>query len=147
MRVCIVGSGGREHALAHALARTADVVVTPGNPGMAPPLTVTAAPAEEIEADLFVIGPEAPLVDGLAGDVAGEIVLRDAKSGPVLDRWAGDGDFWVRRSALLALLRGIRAGQPDLPRFTRYAEPMLTEKVKPMPISTHHGAFQYANAR
>ena len=32
--VCVVGSGGREHALALALARTADVVVTPGNPGI-----------------------------------------------------------------------------------------------------------------
>ena len=61
-----MGSGGREHALAHVLARTADVVVTPGNPGMAAPITVTAAPPAEIEADLFVIGPEAPLVDGLA---------------------------------------------------------------------------------
>ena len=45
MRVCVVGSGGREHALAHVLARTADVVVTPGNPGMAPPITVTDMPA------------------------------------------------------------------------------------------------------
>ena len=34
----------------------------------------------------------------------------------------------MRRSALLALLRGIRAGTPDLARFTRYAEPMLAEK-------------------
>ena len=34
MRVCVVGSGGREHALAHVLARTAEVVVTPGNPGI-----------------------------------------------------------------------------------------------------------------
>ncbi|MGI8491218.1 MAG: phosphoribosylamine--glycine ligase, partial [Acidimicrobiales bacterium] len=34
MRICLVGSGGREHALATALARSADVVVTPGNPGM-----------------------------------------------------------------------------------------------------------------
>ncbi len=67
MRVCIVGSGGREHALAHVLARTADVVVTPGNPGMAPPITVTDDESvEEIEADLYVIGPEAPLVAGLA---------------------------------------------------------------------------------
>ena len=33
--VCVVGSGGREHALAVVLARTADVVVTPGNPGIA----------------------------------------------------------------------------------------------------------------
>ena len=34
MKVCVVGSGGREHSLALALARTADVIVTPGNPGM-----------------------------------------------------------------------------------------------------------------
>ena len=32
--MCVVGSGGREHALALALGRTADVVVTPGNPGI-----------------------------------------------------------------------------------------------------------------
>jgi phosphoribosylamine--glycine ligase len=71
-RVCVVGSGGREHALAVTLGRTADVVVTPGNPGMAGETAaghtitcVTTAP-EEIEADLFVIGPEAPLVDGMA---------------------------------------------------------------------------------
>jgi 3-methyladenine DNA glycosylase AlkD len=34
----------------------------------------------------------------------------------------------VRRSALLALLRGIRTGRPDLPRFTGYAQPMLAER-------------------
>jgi phosphoribosylamine--glycine ligase len=63
MRVCVVGSGGREHALREVLARTADVVVTPGNPGIAGSVP---APPEEIEADLYVIGPEAPLVAGLA---------------------------------------------------------------------------------
>ena len=68
------------------------------------------------------------LVDGLAVNVAGEIALRDPRSWPVIDGWAADADFWVRRSALLALLRGIRAGRPDLPRFTRYAEPMLAER-------------------
>jgi len=35
VKVCVVGAGGREHALALALARTAEVIVTPGNPGMA----------------------------------------------------------------------------------------------------------------
>ena len=79
MRVCIVGSGGREHALAHVLARTADVVVTPGNPGMAPPIAVTDdVPVDEIEADLYIIGPEAPLVAGLAD------TLR-ARAGPSWD--------------------------------------------------------------
>jgi phosphoribosylamine--glycine ligase len=63
VRVCVVGSGGREHALAHVLGRTAEVVVTPGNPGI--PGSV-AKPPEEVDADLYVIGPEAPLVDGLA---------------------------------------------------------------------------------
>ncbi|QGG96766.1 phosphoribosylamine--glycine ligase [Actinomarinicola tropica] len=63
MKVCVVGSGAREHALAHALSRTAEVVVTPGNP-LIP--ASTDQPPEEIEADLFVVGPEAPLVDGMA---------------------------------------------------------------------------------
>jgi 3-methyladenine DNA glycosylase AlkD len=68
-------------------------------------------------------------VDGLAGNVAGEIALRDpAPASPRIDGWAVDEDFWMRRSALLSLLRGIRAGTPDLARFTRYAEPMLAEK-------------------
>ena len=63
MKVVVVGSGGREHALAAVLARTAEVVVTPGNPGI--PGSV-ATPATELDADLFVIGSEQPLVDGLA---------------------------------------------------------------------------------
>jgi phosphoribosylamine--glycine ligase len=61
--VCVVGSGGREHALADVLSRSADVVVTPGNAGI--PNSVDTPP-EELDADLFVVGPEVPLVDGLA---------------------------------------------------------------------------------
>ncbi len=68
------------------------------------------------------------LVDGLACNVAGGVALRDPSAWPLIDRWASDPDFWVRRSALLALLPGIRAGRADLPRFTRYAEPMLPER-------------------
>src|SRR3974390_1465369 len=67
MRVCVVGSGGREHALALALARTAEVVVCPGNPGMAAlGLACQPDPPEALDADLYVIGPEVPLVAGLA---------------------------------------------------------------------------------
>ena len=71
-RVCVVGSGGREHALCLALARCADVVATPGNPGMVGEvaggghITTTPAPPEEVEAALYVVGPEVPLVAGLA---------------------------------------------------------------------------------
>ncbi len=88
MRVCIVGSGGREHALAHVLARTADVVVTPGNAGMAAPITVTEdEPVEEIAADLYVIGPEAPLVAGLADMLRaqGRAVMGPGADGALLE--------------------------------------------------------------
>jgi phosphoribosylamine--glycine ligase len=87
VRACIVGSGGREHALAHVLARTADVVVTPGNPGMAAPITVTDTPVHEIDADLYVIGPEAPLVSGLADVLRGEgrMVLGPGAGGALLE--------------------------------------------------------------
>ena len=83
----MVGSGGREHALALTLARTADVVVTPGNPGMADPIEVNEAPVEEIEADLYVIGPEAPLVSGLADNLraAGKAVLGPGADGALLE--------------------------------------------------------------
>ncbi len=87
MRVCVVGSGGREHALAHTLARTADVVVTPGNPGMAAPITVTDVPVEEVEADLYVVGPEAPLDVGLADRLrsAGKAVMGPGADGALLE--------------------------------------------------------------
>jgi phosphoribosylamine---glycine ligase len=62
-RVCVIGTGGREHALAHVLGRGAEVVVTPGNPGIP---GSRPEPATELDADLFVVGPEVPLVDGLA---------------------------------------------------------------------------------
>jgi 3-methyladenine DNA glycosylase AlkD len=68
------------------------------------------------------------LVDPLAGDVAGRIALRDPSAWPRIDAWATDDDFWVRRSALLALLPGVRAGRPDLGRLERYAALMLAEK-------------------
>jgi phosphoribosylamine--glycine ligase len=68
MKVCVVGGGGREHALALALAKSAQVQVTPGNPGIGtvPQVTCVPGPPEEVDADLVVVGPEAPLVDGLA---------------------------------------------------------------------------------
>jgi 3-methyladenine DNA glycosylase AlkD len=68
------------------------------------------------------------LVDGLAVNVAGDLAVRFDELGSVLDRWADDEDFWLRRSALLALLRPLRAGRGDFERFSRYADAMLGER-------------------
>jgi 3-methyladenine DNA glycosylase AlkD len=68
------------------------------------------------------------LVDGLAASVAGALVERDAELGATLDRWASDADFWVRRSALLALLLPLRRGEGDFERFAGYADAMLEER-------------------
>ena len=79
MKILLLGSGAREHALARALSRdpeTTELVVAPGNPGTAqiatnlfidpnsPDEVVTLA--REMGADLVVVGPEAPLVAGVA---------------------------------------------------------------------------------
>ena len=87
MRVCIVGGGGREHALAAALCRTAEVVCTPGNPGIAAMAECVATAPEAIDADLIVIGPEAPLVDGLADRLraAGRTALGPGADGARLE--------------------------------------------------------------
>lgn len=82
MRVLLLGSGGREHALAVALAADPEVsglVAAPGNPGIAATAEVrpldltdvdaTAALAVDTGADLVVVGPEAPLVAGVADAV------------------------------------------------------------------------------
>jgi len=68
------------------------------------------------------------LVDGLAASVVGRLVERCPELGATLDRWAVDDDFWMRRSALLALLGPLRRGEGDFDRFSRYADAMWEEK-------------------
>lgn len=93
MKAVIVGSGAREHAIALALGRTVDVVATPGNPGIngttleGHTMLSVAVPPDQLEADLFVIGPEAPLVDGLADRLRanGHLVVGPGADGAQLE--------------------------------------------------------------
>ena len=84
MKILVIGSGAREHALVNSLNHDTDTEVfcAPGNAGIAAEVpvfslsatdkTAVLALAQELQADLVVIGPEAPLVAGLAD------TLRDA---------------------------------------------------------------------
>ena len=78
MKILLIGSGGREHALAWSIADsplTQQLVIAPGNPGMAAYGALVDIAADDIEAicdyaaampaDLVVVGPEVPLVMGL----------------------------------------------------------------------------------
>ena len=67
-------------------------------------------------------------VDELAIAIVGPLVERSPEVLPVIDRWAVDTDFWLRRSAMLALLRPLRRGDGDFRRFARYADRMLEER-------------------
>ena len=82
MRALVVGSGGREHALVWSLSRSGEVTelhAAPGNPGIAAlahchPVraddhAALVSLARELRIDLVVVGPEAPLVAGLADEL------------------------------------------------------------------------------
>jgi len=83
MRILVVGSGGREHALAWKISRSPLVralYCAPGNPGIAQVARLLPVKADDLDGivgqarslgiDLVVVGPEAPLVQGLADRLA-----------------------------------------------------------------------------
>ena len=81
MRVLVLGSGAREHAIVHALRRSpgvSDIFAAPGNPGIAQaadllPLSANDLPgvaeaAEDLRIDVTIVGPEVPLAMGVCDE-------------------------------------------------------------------------------
>jgi phosphoribosylamine--glycine ligase len=108
MRVLVVGGGAREHALCASLAAAPSVEAVwaaPGNPGIEEVATCRPVPASDLDGlaalvdeeglDLTVVGPEAPLVAGLADVLrdAGHAVFGPSSEGARLEgskAWAAD---------------------------------------------------------
>ena len=100
MKVLVLGGGGREHALAWRLARSASVqrvFVTPGNPGMANVADCIALDsytpddyfrlAENLGVDVTVVGPEAPLVAGVVDRFreSGKLIVGPTRAAAALE--------------------------------------------------------------
>ena len=132
MRVLLVGGGGREHALALGLASDPSVsalIAAPGNPGIAAvadvrPLdaadpSAVAALAVDVQADLVVIGPEAPLVAGAADAVRAKGV---AVFGPSAEAARLEGSKTFAKDVMTA------AGVPTARAYT-CADPESTARA------------------
>jgi phosphoribosylamine--glycine ligase len=133
VRVLLIGTGGREHALALGLAKdpgVAELVAAPGNPGIGQvaklvdvaPLDpqAVAALAVRLESDLVVVGPEAPLVAGVADAVRARGIAVFGPSGEAA-RLEGSKDFAKRIMA--------EAGVPTARSFTCSDEKAYAEAL------------------
>jgi phosphoribosylamine--glycine ligase len=97
--ILVIGQGAREHAITHTLQQdpNVEVICAPGNPGIAQIAKIESVDINDIPAvvelakkhkpDLVVIGPEAPLVAGVADELrnAGFVVFGPSKAAAVLE--------------------------------------------------------------
>lgn len=132
MRVLVVGSGGREHALVWRLAQSAarpTLFCAPGNPGIGRLATLVPLKVNQLDLlvewarresiDLVVVGPEAPLVDGLADRLraAGVPVFGCSQAAAAIE---GSKIFMkelAQRHAIPTAAFGVFDALPDAERF------------------------------
>ncbi|MBZ5606505.1 MAG: phosphoribosylamine--glycine ligase [Acidobacteriia bacterium] len=127
MKILVIGSGGREHAIAWRLAREGHQVAgAPGNPGIAQvgeirATTDYAAAAEGM--DLIVVGPEAPLVAGVVDDLRsrGLAVVGPNRQNAQLEASKIHSKGFMRRigipTARFERVESAEAGIDALPKF------------------------------
>ena len=134
MQILVVGGGGREHALCHAFAHSPSqpaVLCAPGNPGTATVAENVAVAADDVPGlvalareravDLVVVGPEVPLVAGLADalDEAGIAVVGPSAAAAQLE---GSKAFAKAFMARHAIPTADYAVLTDLDAARRYVE-------------------------
>ena len=138
MNVLLIGSGGREHALAWKLAASpllTKLYAAPGNPGIAKEAELVALDIADHAAvavfcrektiDLVVVGPEAPLVAGLADDLRAPASRFSARRRP--PRSSKDRRVSPRISARARTFRPPPMAASPLPRRRR---PMSASRVR-----------------
>ena len=149
MRILVVGSGGREHALAWKLSQEAEVHVAPGNPGIAEdaklhPVAASDFPAlislaKQLSVDLVVVGPENPLIEGLADALRAEGI-------PTFGPSAADSRLEGSKAFSKALMREARIPTAEFQTFTEsgtareYARDMF-QKGRPVVIKASGAAL------
>ncbi len=128
----MVGGGGREHALAWGLMRSPvvdGVVVAPGNPGIAalgPCMELDEAMANLDVFDLAVVGPEAPLVDGLADELRAHGV-------PVFGPSAAAAQLEGSKAWMKEILASAEVPTARHATFTAAEEPAALAYLETMP--------------
>ena len=68
------------------------------------------------------------LIDDLSINVVAPVLLERREASKIRAEWAMDDDFWVRRTAMLALLPNLRRGTEHWDEFASYADAMLEEE-------------------
>lgn len=140
MRVLVVGSGGREHALCYRLSKSpsvTEIIAVPGNPGILPLATCVPVDPNDVaqvvfvakqhKPDLVIVGPEDPLAAGLVDALRAEGL---AAFGPTASGARLEADKWFAKE----LMKHQAIPTADARVFT---DPKAAEeyvKLKPAPI-------------
>ena len=146
MKVLVIGSGGREHAIAYALNKSDkvdEIHAIPGNPGIAEIGTCHKGSVEDLEGilkfvedhniDFTVIGPEVPLCMGLADllEAHGHKVFGPTKHAATLEgSKAFSKDFMARHNIPTAAYKEVNSYDEAVDALKEFTYPVVVEGLK-----------------
>ncbi|MBR3693820.1 MAG: phosphoribosylamine--glycine ligase [Erysipelotrichales bacterium] len=143
MKVLVIGSGGREHAIAYALnksSKVSEIHAIPGNPGIAKIGTCHSGSVEDLEGilafveshaiDFTVIGPEVPLCMGLADllESKGHKVFGPQKFAATLEgSKAFSKDFMIRHNIPTAAYKEVKTYEEAVEALKDFNYPVVVK--------------------